>query len=136
MSNHFNKGMSDGRTLCGEIDVPCRAVWSHELVDCPKCLKALTHEFGEEIPIVVMQVHIDNGAISDCKICPIALAAHSSGLTGAVIDPDLIQVDILGIGRVDMDLPLSAQDFISYFDCGKEVKPFSFTVKASECDVI
>lgn len=60
-----------------------------------------------------------------CACCPIALALRSK------FKNKLIKViaDEFSVDHIDYELPIKAQNFITRFDHGMKVKPFSFTVR-------
>jgi hypothetical protein len=85
------------------------------------------------ININVTQACIDRAIRSDCRACPIALAAMM-----AMPDADIINVGSCVMTVVDDSgdnvksryvLPNSARNFIQQFDCNLPVKPFSFTIE-------
>lgn len=72
--------------------------------------------------ITVTQQDIDKGEQGEAKHCPIARA-----LKRATGEQCLVASKICFIGdREDIPLPENAQSFVSDFDCGFPVKPFSF----------
>lgn len=83
------------------------------------------------VTVHVTQKHIDEGKIGQCKRCPIALGIKEIfpaldvqvGKTAVHIDvPPAVLRDTYRYARI----PKEAEDFISAFDQGVNVKPFSF----------
>ncbi len=78
--------------------------------------------------IHVTQAHINAGVRQECRTCPIALA-----LRGAIAHAPEVQVmsgSFVAFGSHGgaeiHRLPEAAQDFITAFDAGQPVQPFSF----------
>jgi len=77
--------------------------------------------------INVTQIEIDNGVRKNCRLCPIARAAvfclcDMSAYAGLFLFVDRPE------GKLSATLPNEAIRFMSDFDAGLPVKPFSFTV--------
>ncbi len=78
------------------------------------------------LKITVTAKDIRNGKTSQASFCPIALACHRLGYPGATVTHDYIRFNFdLG----ETSVPKKMTDWISKFDAGEVVKPFSFTVK-------
>lgn len=76
--------------------------------------------------IEVTQEHIDEGKKGSCACCPIALAAEAVGMDRPLVMRSsilLMELDII------YRLPQIAKDFITTFDHGGPVQPFSFEVQ-------
>ncbi len=75
------------------------------------------------IKIEVTERDISFGKRDDCKRCPIAIAARRVGLN---------QLEVGGwyltSGNTTYTLTKKARDFITDFDGGLQVSPFSFTI--------
>src|SRR5690348_452339 len=79
--------------------------------------------------IEVTQEDIDKGLKGNCSACPIALAVNRTipGANSTVSDM-FNHVYCPGVSRKNADTPDDAAWFISDFDDGKPVEPFSFTL--------
>ena len=77
------------------------------------------------VTITVTQEDIDQGIRESYYSCPIARAAERALKWRVMVYTDTI---LVGDSGCDYKLPESAQEFISRFDTGKPVKPFSFEV--------
>lgn len=84
------------------------------------------------MPIVEIEVtreNIADGRSFDCDYCPIALAIARHVRSN-------YRVSVGGmscmIGTFSTDLPLSATEFVTRFDGGCRVLPFTFTVDIPE----
>jgi hypothetical protein len=80
------------------------------------------------VTIDVTQDDIDHGTAGNCWACPVARAVRR-----------VLGLEDIGVGTTDMDLgqgtkvivvptPDVAADFMTAFDTGKKVAPFSFTL--------
>ena len=72
-----------------------------------------------------------NGRRGAPDFCPIALAAKNIGLKGIAVGPGTMSFYDLTVNhneRLRANLPLEAKNFISAFDDGHDVQPFTFTV--------
>ena len=79
-----------------------------------------------EMTIDVEQDHIAKGYRHSFGFCPIALAMREHGFTHVMVGADA-SWDYLGrpyIGKV----PWEAREFITKFDLGHRVGPFSFVI--------
>lgn len=77
--------------------------------------------------ISVTKADITKGEPDDCLSCPIALALKRK-VTNVEVDSDNIDFKWKGKKYCNIRLPLEAVDFIEQFDCGEQVKPFTFTL--------
>ena len=94
----------------------------------------MTAATAERVTIQVTQEHIDHGKAGDCAECPVARA-----FLGAVPDLQRVAVWDAGCARADLYfgpvdpvvilLPEVVTDFVSAFDDGRPVSPFSFDVE-------
>ena len=88
------------------------------------------------INVYVNKTHIENGKKARAHCCPIALSLLDKGFTTVSVAPRSgVAADTRG-NWYKFDLPSKAQTFVSTFDSGHEVKPFSFRLKMREypCD--
>lgn len=76
--------------------------------------------------IEVKQEHIKLGRQFDCYACPLALAIQEATGLGplvvAVIGPVVFD------SEVSYGLPAEAMQFMTDFDCGRNVAPFTFNL--------
>lgn len=78
--------------------------------------------------VTVTQQHISKGQRRSCSGCPVGLAVADLGFKWVLVAEDFIEwwrPDLTGRRYM---LPLKAKDFISRFDKGQHVKPFSFRI--------
>ncbi len=77
--------------------------------------------------VTVTQDHIDSGKKSDCALCPIALALVEMGYLDVEVHGTFVRLPVVS-GRLFMDLPEVAVDFIGHFDTHGAigVSPFEF----------
>lgn len=77
------------------------------------------------VTIDVTQEDIDAGSPNRCRSCPVARAVHrATGKPHIVVTRN--EILLSGWGR--FPLPAIAAEFISEFDAGRPVSPFSFTL--------
>lgn len=83
------------------------------------------------ITVQVTQDDILNGKRSRCDQCPIARALTRAGFTEVSVGATIAVVARPGIGTSESvyDLPEFANLFITNFDNGRPVEPFTFTMK-------
>lgn len=75
--------------------------------------------------IKVTQLHIDEGTEGSFNSCPLALALHESGFSGASVCPcHGMQFD-----GCFTQLPEAALEFMTAFDADMPVSPFEFTLE-------
>lgn len=82
--------------------------------------------------IKVEQKHINAGQRFKCHLCPVALAIQHTTDTSqdeVSVGMTTIQWSDKSKGNYETPTPASARRFISQFDQGKPVKPFSFELK-------
>lgn len=77
-----------------------------------------------EIQVEVTQEHIDKGTSADCYACPIALAMTELGLENVMVDTGTFCYGRFYLGYSTPGI--EAQSFISKFDDGEPVQPFTF----------
>jgi len=78
----------------------------------------------EAVTIAVTAEDIANGDPGNCSTCPVALAiSRETGLDASFLDVD--QEEII-IDEGQLTCPIVVQQFISRFDNGKPVDPFTF----------
>lgn len=65
--------------------------------------------------VTVTQDHIDHGKKSDCALCPIALALCNLGYLDVEVHGTFVRLPVVR-GRLFIDLPEVATDFIDQFD--------------------
>jgi hypothetical protein len=77
--------------------------------------------------------HIAKGArVSECG-CPVARALNAAlGCRGATVDGGRLEVSKGGRQLVSQRFPVAVSRFVTAFDNGQPVKPFTFTVRAAE----
>ena len=76
--------------------------------------------------IRVLRRDIKNGKIGDCKLCPVALATRRARIMPlSNIDVGGYALDFDGHWRV----PIEVAAFVTDFDNGLPVQPFSFLAK-------
>lgn len=94
------------------------------------------------VTIEVTQEDIDNGQKCSTSLCPIALASARCFANAGVMDTRLSDAPMVSVKSICMwhkgenwtktfmaiKLPQEASTFITDFDKGKEVVPFSFTL--------
>lgn len=80
------------------------------------------------VTIEVTQRHIDEGEVGDCSLCPVARGTQDAfpGFKIVVGDDDIF-IDEEGVG-LNYATPSIVRDFISDFDNGRLVHPFTFTL--------
>lgn len=77
--------------------------------------------------IKVIAEDIEHGLPCEEKGCPIALAvSRALGIEAGKVS---ISLDDVFVSGAEFTLPAKAVAFISRFDDGKTVKPFTFTIK-------
>lgn len=83
------------------------------------------------LKISVTERHIENGEKDSCFNCPIALAAREVFPAHSLPEVTLNFLWIKLEDRTEryFTLPEEAKEFVIGFDTGKEVKPFTFTLK-------
>lgn len=74
--------------------------------------------------ITVTQSHIDRGVRKSSCQCPIAQALMSAGFRS----PTVHRFGIYHVGPRVIEPPQEARNFMSAFDAGTPVQPFSFEV--------
>lgn len=80
--------------------------------------------------VEVIQEDIDNGVKLDCGKCPIARAFYRLGFKEVSI---IHYVSAQANGKFYAgDLPIEADNFITYFDADNEVFPFTFEIEMME----
>lgn len=81
--------------------------------------------------IHVTQDDIDNGVACNTGLCPIAHAIRRAvpGSYWYVGSVEVFHRDLNGCRCDEMDLPVPACEFISAFDEGRPVNPFSFELE-------
>jgi hypothetical protein len=91
--------------------------------------------FPQTITISVTADDIAQGKQRDCRRCPIACAVRRA-FPHAVVDVDEADINIWKSGLIaetfrEYVLPDEAREFISAFDAGESVKPFTFEAVAA-----
>lgn len=77
------------------------------------------------ITINVTQEDINAGKRNACELCPVALSVKRMFPKRTIyVDTRYIVIDLLGFV-----IPIEARDFITAFDAGRPVKPFSFPLE-------
>jgi len=79
------------------------------------------------LTIRVTKKNIEEGMLADIQTCPIALACNAKKRGWKIRDIFITKFEFFG--KNVATLPKKAQEFISRFDRGLEVKPFSFKIK-------
>lgn len=85
--------------------------------------------------MVVLEIDVTaddilNGVREDALACPVALAAmRATGCGHVMTDGDVLRIDESGGETMEGNLPDSVAEFVSRFDRGDPVLPFSFGVE-------
>jgi hypothetical protein len=87
--------------------------------------------------IDVKQRHIMHGQRGKCNACPVALAIKekvlkTTGVEVATYSVELTNWDGKNVKKVILNPPLGVARFVSYFDAGDPVQPFSFDLDIPE----
>jgi hypothetical protein len=83
-----------------------------------------------KLRVEVTAEDIAAGNSGDCESCPIALACCRAGLNGVLVSDDGIAWN----GGF-VDLPAGGLEFISDFDRGRVVLPFTFEIEVPDTAV-
>lgn len=79
----------------------------------------------ETVTISVTQEHIEAGEARNCSRCPLALAVAAAGIERPEVDYTFVDAFRSG-QRVRAALPAVAIVFVTNFDHGHPVRPFTF----------
>lgn len=78
-----------------------------------------------KVKIDVTAKDIKNGIAVDGENCPIGRAVQRVGFKGVCVSNDEFEFNF---GEFAVNLPKKASKFISKFDAGTKVKPFTFVI--------
>jgi len=83
------------------------------------------------IKIRVSAKDIKNGERDNCSNCPVALAVRRVFDADETIEVDGEEILIMSSPYCDISLPPIVRKFVSDFDAGMKVKPFTFYLPLS-----